>query len=146
VEESRQTKPRRRWRFDLRGAGFLLFAIVLAGLGCSEIDDQHVFRQRGVVASGSVVDLDHRWKGSDTITVRFVTTDGRTVEAETSNYLEAQPGSTIDVIYDPKGPTRIQAADWGLDYWLPGVLWGGATLLFLIPAILRFWSRADAVA
>jgi hypothetical protein len=80
------------------------------------------------------------WRGSSTITVRFVTSAGETVEGDTSNYLDAEVGKPIQVVYDPRMPGRMQAADWGFDYWLPG-LWFAGTVFFLFFAWRVLWPR-----
>jgi len=64
------------------------------------------------------------------ITVRFSTGDGDVVEADTANYKEpADPGDTVEIVYDPQDPYRLQAADWGYDYWLPAICLGGGVFV-----------------
>ncbi|GAB2683773.1 DUF3592 domain-containing protein [Kribbella swartbergensis] len=113
-------------------------AVVLAGVGYSEIEDLYLLQRRGVVVEAKVVDEYQAGRSAERIDVRFVTRDGLTVETSTSNYLEAETGKTIQVVYDPAEPTRLQAADYGFDYWLPGVFFGGSSLVMLTIGTFRF--------
>jgi Protein of unknown function (DUF3592) len=132
----------RRWGFAVGGLKWLFVAIILLGVGYAEAEDTYVLQHRGVVATGTVLHKNVPLKGSTSITVRFVTAAGKTVKADTSNFLDAEVGQTIQVVYDPADPTRMQAADWGFDYWLPGIMFGGA-LAMVAAAIFHFWRRPD---
>ncbi|MEU4608471.1 DUF3592 domain-containing protein [Kribbella sp. NPDC023972] len=113
-------------------------AVLLAGAGYAEVEDMYWLQRRGEVVTATVVDEYSSGRSGERIDVRFVTRDGRTVETDTSNYLDAEAGTTIQVIYDPVEPTRLQAADYGFDYWLPGVFFGSGSLLMLTIAVFRF--------
>ncbi|TCO33652.1 hypothetical protein EV652_103654 [Kribbella steppae] len=120
---------------------FVFVAVMIAGVGYAEIDDNRVLERRGEVVAAIVV---HEETGrSPLIEVRFVTRDGRTVETTTENYQEAEVGKTIQLIYDPLDPTRLQSTDWGYDNRTPAIAFGGGALAALIVALSRFWSRPD---
>jgi hypothetical protein len=90
--------------------------------------DIRTLSSRGVLTTAAVVGESH---GRDPrITVRFTTAAGEVVQADTANYKEpADPGDTIEIVYDPQDPHRLQAADWGYDYWLPAICLGGGVLV-----------------
>jgi hypothetical protein len=75
--------------------------------------------------------LDQTWGKHQHITVRYTTRTGQEITEDTSNYDEAKVGQTIQVVYDRQEPTRMQAADYGFDYWLPTVMFGGVVALFV---------------
>ncbi|TCM46622.1 uncharacterized protein DUF3592 [Kribbella sp. VKM Ac-2568] len=113
-------------------------ALVLAGLGVAENLDTYWLGQRGEVVTATVLD---EYGGKTTrIDVRYVTKAGQTIENDTANYLEAEVGKQILVVYDPENPYRMQAADWGLDYWLGG-LWFVGVVFFACFGVTRLWPR-----
>ncbi|WP_442913894.1 DUF3592 domain-containing protein [Kribbella sp. NBC_00382] len=75
--------------------------------------------------------------------VRYTTLDGRQIENDTTNYDDDHLGPTIDIIYDPKVPDRMQAANWGEDYATPSVLGGFALIILIAAAFLLIGSRAN---
>ena len=72
------------------------------------------FRRRARRTRGMVVRLRASRSGDGTVyypTIRFTTTYGQQVEAETthgSNPPPALPGEEVPVLYDPAKPTRIR--------------------------------------
>lgn len=77
--------------------------------------------------------------------VRYTTKAGQTVEDSTSNFVEDTVGGTVEVVYDPEEPTRMQAADPGFDYLLPGLL-GVAGVAALAAAGNQFYRRGKHLA
>jgi uncharacterized protein DUF3592 len=110
--------------------------------------DTYRLEQRGVVVTGTVL-AEHRSNPSDrrptrsTIDVRYPTEGGRSVDKTTGNYRSAEVGKPIQVVYDPKKPSRMQAADYGFDYRKSGFVFAGA---FVIVAIgtFRLWPKIRA--
>ena len=135
-------RTKRRWGFSIDGLKWLFVAIILLGVCYAAAEDTYVLQHRGVVATGTVLHKNVPLKGSTSITVRFVTASGKTVKADTSNFVDAEVGQTIQVVYDPADPNRMQAADWGFDYWLPAIF-GGGVLAMLAAALFHFWHRPD---
>lgn len=120
---------------------FVFVAVMLAGVGYAEVDDNRVLERRGEVVTATVVREEEG--RAPLIEVRFVTRDGRTVETTTENYYEAEVGRPIQVIYDPMNPTRLQSTDWGYDYQTSVIVFGGGAVAALIVALFRCWSRPD---
>jgi len=111
----------------------LVAAAIFTGLGYHEAHNVYLLKHRGVVVSATV--LDESGGKSPHISVRYLTRAGETVTGDTSNYLDADRGDTIQVVYDPKDPSRMQAADWGFDYLFPVVL-AIVAAVFLLVGIL----------
>src|SRR5436190_1067526 len=111
----------------------LVAAAIFSGLGYHEAHNLYLLKHRGEVVSATV--LEESGGKSPHITVRYVTRSGETVTEDTSNYEDADPGETIQVVYDPEDPSRMQAADWGFDYWFPGIL-GLVAAVFLVVGIV----------
>ena len=88
------------------------------------------------MVTATVVDLRHSRRGNDTITVNFVTRDGRPVTAETSNYDSAEVGRPIEIRYDPQKPSRIQGASYPLDLSFTVLLYGGFAFLLVLFTVL----------
>jgi hypothetical protein len=142
-QKKQRIREKRRWRFAFDGLGCLVAAIILAGVGYAEVEDTYLLQHRGVVVTGTVLRKNVPFRGSTSITVRFATATGKTVKADTSNFENAEVGQTIQVVYDPVDPTRMQAVDWGFDYWIPATLFGGGALIMVAAAIFQFWRRPD---
>ncbi|TDO66764.1 uncharacterized protein DUF3592 [Kribbella sp. VKM Ac-2571] len=121
----------------LEGALSLVAAAVFIGVGYFEIHDLYLLKHRGEVVSGTV--LEESGGRTEYITVKYRTLAGETVTEDTSNYEDADPGDTIQVVYDPKKPSRMQAADFGFDYWIPGVILGLIAAGFLAYGIIGLW-------
>ena len=132
---SRRHRGRRSVDDRLEGVGCLVAACVFTAIGYFQIHDLYLLQHRGEVVSGTVL---HESDGrTPYITVRYRTRAGETVTSDTSNYEDADPGDTIQVVYDPLDPTRMQAADWGFDYWIPGGILGVFVLVFLVVGVAR---------
>lgn len=130
-------KPQRHFKLDLNGVFCFVFAVGVLVLGTVETLDIYWLKQRGEVVTATVVEVHHGRKSSS-IDVRYQTKAGETIEDNTSNFNTAPTGQHIPVIYDRENPHRMQAADWGLNYW-PEAIWfamglgfacGGAVQLF----------------
>ncbi|MFI7064632.1 DUF3592 domain-containing protein [Kribbella sp. NPDC050124] len=117
----------------------LVAAVAVAGFGYGELEDLYWLQHRGEVVQATV--LDEYGFRTARIEVRFVTRAGETVTGETANYVDAEVGRTIDVVYDREDPSRMQAADWGFDYWIPAAIFGAGTVLFLGYGLNRLWRR-----
>ncbi|MGZ0148437.1 DUF3592 domain-containing protein [Kribbella sp. WER1] len=127
-----------RFERRVRSTAFLLAALVFTAIAYFQVHDTYLLKQRGEQVSGLVVHVhDGR---SPYITVRYRTLGGDTITSDTSRYDAADPGETIDVVYDRKEPTRVQAADYGFDYWMAGVL-AVIALGFLGLGVAGFRSR-----
>jgi hypothetical protein len=111
------------------GAAMLLLTVVFGVMAGYQAHDLHWLRERGEVVPAVVLDKDGG--KTETITVRYVTAAGQTIVGETSNFLEADKGQTIDVVYDREDPYRMQSADYGTDYLGP-ILFGVVALLTLV--------------
>jgi hypothetical protein len=120
---------------DRLGAAMsLVAAAVFIAIGYFEIHDLYLLKHRGEVVSALVLDESN---GKTTyITVKYQTLAGETVTADTSNYENADPGETIQVVYDRDKPTRMQAADYGFDYRIPGIILGVIAAGFLAYGLL----------
>lgn len=118
---------RRRWHFDREGVMCLVGALICLAIGAFQAQDLYLLRHRGEVVDALV--LDETGGRHSQITVRYTTRAGEQVTADTSNYVEANRGETIQVVYDPREPRRMQAADWGFDYVPPGIFGVGAAAL-----------------
>lgn len=78
-----------------------------------------VLTARGVVVWAALIQEhggDDPW-----IEVEFTTAAGETVRADTSLYRLPDGAFHLDVVYDPQDPGRMQGADPGPDYILPGL-------------------------
>lgn len=124
-----QDRRRRRWRFDLESVMCLVAAVVLIVIAYYELEDMYLLQHRGQVVSATV--LEESGGKHPRITVRYTTVAGEVVTGDTSNYVDADAGQTIQVVYDPERPSRMQAADWGFDYWIPCVMFGLVIVLFV---------------
>jgi Protein of unknown function (DUF3592) len=139
-------KKRRRWRVAPEGVMFAFVAVALAGTGYAEIDDNHALQRRGVVTTATVLSKENDPRAGAEIKLRFLRQDGRPIEVTTENYQEADVGQTIQVVYDPMDPARVQATDWGYDDRTPLLVFGGGSLVALGIGLSRFWSRPPAEA
>jgi hypothetical protein len=103
----------------LLGVGVVL-AVVAAGLFLRGLRQRRIaagFLDRAVAATAEVVQVEAKdiAFGSEPDTryyprVRFVTADGRTVEAESMTDSALPPprvGQAVDVLYDPERPERV---------------------------------------
>jgi hypothetical protein len=103
----------------LLGVGVVL-AVVAAGLFLRGLRQRRIaagFLDRAVAATAEVVQVEAKdiAFGSEPDTryyprVRFVTADGRTVEAESMTDSALPPprvGEAVDVLYDPERPERV---------------------------------------
>lgn len=123
----------------------MLGAVGFLVAGVWQAYDIHTLAARGVVVRADVV--QERPGRHPVLEVEFTTTTGERVRAETSNYRDLQGAPTVSVVYDPRDPQRMQAADWGYDYWLPALCLAGsvAMVLYVVgtPAgrLRRVWRR-----
>ena len=120
---------------------FVFVAVMLAGVGYSEIADNLALERRGEVSAATVLHKDTAPRSGEPIDIRFVTKGGEIVETTTENYSVAEVGQRIQVVYDPMKPTRVQSADLGYDYQSTAIVFGGGALAGLLVALSRFWSR-----
>lgn len=141
--EEVQEPAKRRWRFEPVSAVLLFMALVVAAAGWFDVHDSYLLKQRGEVVTATVLDKTTDEHGTTRIAVRFVTRDGATVQARTENYKHAQKGEPIDVVYDPRHPQRMQAADWSLDYWKSALVFGAGVLALLTAAAVKFRRRSS---
>ncbi|GAA0608619.1 DUF3592 domain-containing protein [Kribbella sandramycini] len=126
-QEKRRGLLGRGW--TLTGAVCLLFSLVIAAIGGFQVVDEYWLRQRGEVVTGTVLD---EWGSRDSsIEVRYVTRTGETYVETTSNYVDAEVGKSIQIIYDPGKPQRMHGADWAPDPWSTAALYGLTSLAFL---------------
>lgn len=132
-------RGRLRFRFDLESVMCLVGAVVFATIGTFMLQDLYWLDRRGEVVTATV--LDESSGKNPSITVRYVTRAGQTIENDTSNYYEAKVGGTIDVLYDREDPYRMQAADYGTDPWLQIVFFGGAMLVLLAFGVAGLWPE-----
>jgi hypothetical protein len=132
-------RGRLRFRFDLESVMCLVAAGLMAAIGAFMVRDLYWLDRRGEVVTATVLDESSRKNPS--ITVRYVTRAGQTIENDTSNYYEAKVGGTIDVLYDREDPYRMQAADYGTDPWVQIVIFGGVTLVFLAFGVAGLWPE-----
>lgn len=123
-------------RFSPTGWICLAAAIFCVVFGVVEVRDLYLLDHRGEVVTGKVVDL--RLGKHPTLKVEYVTRAGQTVVEETKNFHDVWAGQSVDVIYDPKNPHRMQTADYGFDYWKPGLLLIGTAFF---TAIALLWER-----
>ncbi|WP_410789891.1 DUF3592 domain-containing protein [Kribbella sp. C-35] len=137
MSKSRPHRGKHRGDDRIEAALSLVAAVVFVGILYFEVHDLYLLKHRGEVVSATV--LDESNGKSSSITVRYRTLAGETVTEDTSNYEDADPGDTIQVVYDPKKPSRMQAADWGFDYWIPGVILGLIAAGFLAYGIVGLW-------
>ncbi|GAB2570525.1 DUF3592 domain-containing protein [Kribbella endophytica] len=122
-----------KWRRRYEGAAMLLLTVVFGALAWAEADDLRWLRERGAVVP-AVVLAKEGWK-TERITVRYETLAGQTIVERTSNFLEADQGQTIDVVYDREDPHRMQSADYGTDYSGP-IIFGVFAVLTLVIGIV----------
>jgi hypothetical protein len=132
-------RGRLRFQFDLESVMCLVAAVVMAAIGTFMLQDLYWLDRRGEVVTATV--LDESSGKNPSITVRYVTRAGETIENDTSNYFEAKVGGTIDVLYDREDPYRMQAADYGTDPWVQIAIFGGVTLLFLVFGVAGLWPE-----
>lgn len=111
---------RRRWRrwveLTVVGAG----AVGFLAAGGWQAYDVYRLSTRGVVVHATMIE-EHDSGRDHWIEMEYTNRTGALVHGETSNFRDADRTNLFDVVYDPDDPTRVQAADWGFDYWLPGV-------------------------
>ncbi|GAA1529300.1 DUF3592 domain-containing protein [Kribbella lupini] len=134
----REERSRRRWHWDLDGLITLAFAVAVLAFGVWVGSDTYLLQHRGEVVPATVLDIGSGKHPK--IEVRYTTQAGQTVEDSTGNYDQATAGSTIDVVYDSRHPTRMQAADYGFDYVLPS-LTGALGAGLLAYASTQFYRR-----
>ncbi|WP_432946293.1 DUF3592 domain-containing protein [Kribbella sp. CA-253562] len=139
----RTERSRRRWRWDVNGLLTLAGAVFLLALGFWMARDAYLLQHRGEVVEATVLDVSSGRNAR--LDVRYTTKAGQTIEDSTSNFDEDAVGGTVDVVYDPAEPTRMQAADWGFDYVLPGLL-GVAGVTALAAAGNQFYRRGRHLA
>ncbi len=130
-------RGRLRFRFDLESVMCLVGAALIGAVGTFMLQDLYWLDRRGEVVTATV--LDESSGKNPSITVRYVTRAGQTIENDTSNYDEAKVGGTIDVLYDREDPYRMQAADYGTDPWALIVIFGGVTLVLLVFGVAGLW-------
>ncbi|GAA1698422.1 hypothetical protein GCM10009745_51060 [Kribbella yunnanensis] len=111
-------------------------ALVFLVVGLVQVADLYWLRHRGEVVTATVGEVQHSRRSTDKIKVTYVTRDGQAVVAKTANYHDAEPGQKLDVRYDRKKPTRMQAADWSLSYTRPLLLYGGVGAFLILLAVL----------
>ncbi|MEV6282493.1 DUF3592 domain-containing protein [Kribbella sp. NPDC051770] len=138
AQRARRPQGPRRWHWDPDGLITLAFAFAVLAFGLWVGRDTYYLQQRGEIVPATVLSIGSG--KSPEIEVRYVTKAGQTVEDGTRNYDEAATGGTIDVIYDPQDPKRMQAADYGFDYVLPG-LTGALGIGLLVYATTQFYRR-----
>ncbi|ONI78426.1 hypothetical protein BWI15_00690 [Kribbella sp. ALI-6-A] len=134
----RTERSRRRWHWDGDGLITLLFAIGVLAFAFWVGRDTYLLQHRGEVVPATVLDLSTGKNAR--IEVRYTTKAGQTVQDSTSNFDEATVGGTVEVVYDPEEPTRMQATDWGFDYVLPGLL-GAVGVAALAAGGNQFYRR-----
>ncbi|GAB2570519.1 DUF3592 domain-containing protein [Kribbella endophytica] len=134
----RKEQGRRRWHWDVDGLITLVFAVAVLTFGVWVGRDTYFLQQRGEVVPATVLDVGSGKHPK--IEVRYTTKGGQTVQDGTTNYDQATAGGTIDVVYDPRKPTRMQAADYGFDYVLPGLA-GALGVGLLAYAGTQFYRR-----
>ncbi|MEV0289716.1 MULTISPECIES: DUF3592 domain-containing protein [unclassified Kribbella] len=139
--EDEGTREKRRWRVAPEGVIFVFIAVLMAGVGYSEIQDELALERRGEVVTATVLHKETAPRSGEPIDIRFVTKDGETVETTTENYSAAEVGQRIQVVYDPMKPTRVQSADLGYEYQSSVVVFGGGAVAILVVSLSRFWSR-----
>lgn len=111
---------RRRWA---RWAELTIVAAAAVGFlvtGGWQAYDIYRLASRGVVAQATMIE-EHTSGRDHWIEMEFTTRTGEQIRGQTSNYRDGDRTNLFDVVYDPDDPSRVQAADWGFDYWLPGV-------------------------
>lgn len=139
-------RGRRRWPRWAEVAVSAAFALGSLTAGVWMASDIHVLASRGVVVPADVV-AEHGGRDS-WVEVEFTTLTGDRVRGETSNVKDLHGSRTLDIVYDSQDPSRLQAADWGFDYWLPGIcIAGGALFTWLTVHTWRHgtpdWLRRD---
>jgi hypothetical protein len=112
-------------------------AVFFAVIGVMQLRDIYFLEHRGEVATGKVLEVSSG--KSPKATVQYVTSAGQAVEDGTHNFDRAEVGQGLDVVYDPRKPHRMQAADYGFSYWEAGIPFIG-TLLFGFAALMAFWG------
>jgi hypothetical protein len=137
----RTERSRRRWHWDVNGLLILVGAVFLLSLGFWMARDTYLLQQRGEVVEATVLDVSSGRNAR--LDVRYTTKAGRTLEDSTSNFVDDTVGGTVEVVYDPEEPTRMQAADWGFDYVPPGLL-GVAGVTAVAAAGNQLYRRAGA--
>lgn len=110
----------RRWPRWAEVAVCAAGAVGFLVAGTWQAYDIAVLASRGVVVQAEVLE-EHGGRESY-IRVEFTTAAGERVRGDTSNYKDLRGSALVDVVYDPRNPSRLQAADWGYDYVLPGIL------------------------
>ncbi|GAB3824054.1 DUF3592 domain-containing protein [Kribbella italica] len=136
ARQRREGRSGRQWDFD--GVLYLVVGCVALAFGCWLARDVYYLQHRGEVVPATVL---HKTNGkNERIDVRYTTKAGETIEDSTTNFVDATVGGTIDVVYDPQEPTRMQATDWGYDYVLPGLV-GAFGIGFLAYGPSRFRTR-----
>ncbi|MGC4942508.1 hypothetical protein [Kribbella sp. DT2] len=139
VAARQHREGRGRWHWDFDGVLYLVVGCVAIAFGCWLARDVYYLQTRGEVVPATVLDRSNG--KNEHIEVRYTTKAGATIEDSTANFVDATVGGTIDVVYDPREPTRMQATDWGFDYVLPGIV-GAFGVGFLVYAPTHFRGRA----
>jgi hypothetical protein len=136
-------RGKRRWHVSPEGVIIVFVAVMLAGVGYAEAQDSYLLQRRGQVVNATVVHETHDDRAGSQVQVRFVTREGRTVKGETETDQTVEVGQTVQVVYDPHDPARMQAADEDLDYRTSIIVFGGGAFAMLIFSLSRFWSRPE---
>jgi hypothetical protein len=126
-------KKTRRLRFTSTGWLCLTAAAFFVVLGVVQVRDLYLLDHRGEVVTGKVVDLTQG--KHPTLKVEYVTRAGQAVVEDTQNFRDVWAGQSVDVVYDPKNPHRMQTANYGFAYWQPSLLFIG-TAFFAAIALL----------
>ncbi len=138
ARQHREGRGRRRWDFDV--VLYLVVGCVAVAFAFWLARDVYYLQHRGEVVPATVLDMTDG--KNERIKVRYTTKAGETIEDSTANFVDATVGGTIDVVYDPQEPTRMQATDWGFDYVLPGIVAAfGVVFLVWGPANSRSRGR-----
>jgi hypothetical protein len=126
----------------LQWGASIIAVLSMAFVGVVLYADFILLSYRGKIVPAAVLDeWGTKTRSGPTIEVRYVTRGGQTVVDTTSNFKgSVNVGDQIDVVYDPKNPQRMQAADYGFDHFSPAVWLIGAAGLALW-TWRRDWSR-----
>jgi hypothetical protein len=117
----------------------ILCGVTLSAVGAAYFDDIYTLAHRSEVVTGTVIDKRTGWRGPTEIGIKFITRSGETVVADTWRFdHEPNVGDQIQVEYDPHEPTLIQGADWGHDYWLTLIFFGGAGVVVVGGVVSSF--------
>jgi hypothetical protein len=117
----------------------ILCGVILSAVGAAYFDDIYTLAHRSEVVKGTVIGKRIGWRRPTEIEIKFITRSGETVVAGTWHFdHEPNVGDQIQVEYDPHEPTLIQGADWGHNYWLPLIFFGGAGVVVVGGVVSSF--------